>query len=274
MDKWGNNMKIIYYGIDDCEYAMIAGRPALIAAAMVPEEYLKSLDFVQLIDGRWCHFMTKAENEYYIKNSNTDPLVMDNYKISGITNEPKNYLNYHGIEYCEYEMIAGRTAIIAPEGVDEEKLKECRFIQLADGRWYHFMDEYEYNAYISGRHHFDGINQSPGNVKHNDENDIMITLGLVLLYIIGIILLFYDLAISLFIIAVSLFVLFISALCHNSLAVKALVTLVIITPIAFMLFVMYVINSFFSALSDCGGQSCDTAEDIGKIGAQYTYFME
>ena len=76
-------MKIIYYGIDDCEYAMIAGRPALIAAAMVSEEYLKSLDFVQLIDGRWCHF----------------------------------------------------------------------------------MDEYEYNAYISGRHHFDGINQSPGNVK-------------------------------------------------------------------------------------------------------------
>ena len=158
-------MKIIYYGIDDCEYAMIAGRPALIAAAMVSEEYLKSLDFVQLIDGRWCHFMTKAENEYYIKNSNTDPLVMDNYKISGITNEPKNYLNYHGIEYCEYEMIAGRTAIIAPKGVDEEKLKECSFIQLVDGRWYHFMDEYEYNAYISGRHHFDGINQYPGNVK-------------------------------------------------------------------------------------------------------------
>ena len=45
-------MKIIYYRIDDCEYAMIAGRPALIATAMVSEEYLKSLDFVQLIDGR------------------------------------------------------------------------------------------------------------------------------------------------------------------------------------------------------------------------------
>ena len=274
MDKWGNNMKIIYYGIDDCEYAMITGRPAIIAAAMVSEEYLKSLDFVQLIDGRWCHFMTKAENEYYIKNSNTDPLVMDNYKISGITNEPKNYLNYHGIEYCEYEMIAGRTAIIAPEGVDEEKLKECSFIQLADGRWYHFMDEYEYNAYISGRHHFDGINQSPGNVKHYDENDIMITLGLVLLFIVGIMLLLVNYKISLIMMTASFLGLFISAMCHNSSAVKALVTLVIIIPIAFMLFVMYVINSFFSALSDCGGQSCDTAEDIGKIGAQYTYFME
>ena len=192
MDKWGNNMKIIYYGIDDCEYAMIAGRPALIAAAMVSEEYLKSLDFVQLIDGRWCHF----------------------------------------------------------------------------------MDEYEYNAYISGRHHFDGINQSPGNVKHYDENDIMITLGLVLLYIIGIILLFYDLAISLFIIAVSLFVLFISALCHNSLAVKTLVTLIIITHIVLTLFVIFVIHSFLSALGDCVDQSSDTSKNKSQIGAQYTYFME
>ena len=187
---------------------------------------------------------------------------------------------YYGIDDCEYAMIAGRPALIAPEGIDIEVLKRNNFVQLMDGRWCHFMDDYEVDYYMNSGD-IDVLIFPPPNVyqhknavNRNKEIDICITLGLVLLFIVGIMLLLVNYKISLIMMTASFLGLFISAMCHNSSAVKALVTLVIITPIAFMLFVMYVINSFFSALSDCGGQSCDTAEDIGKIGAQYTYFME
>lgn len=67
-------MKITYFGIKNCEYEMVAGYPAIIAPEGIDEEVLKRNNFVQLIDGRWYHFMTDAENEYYMNNSNAEKI--------------------------------------------------------------------------------------------------------------------------------------------------------------------------------------------------------
>ena len=62
-------MKITYFGIKNCEYEMVAGYPAIIAPEGIDEEVLKRNNFVQLIDGRWCHFMDDAEISYYNEKS-------------------------------------------------------------------------------------------------------------------------------------------------------------------------------------------------------------
>ena len=62
-------MKITYFTIENCEYEMVAGYPAIIAPEGIDEEVLKRNNFVQLIDGRWCHFMDDAEISYYNEKS-------------------------------------------------------------------------------------------------------------------------------------------------------------------------------------------------------------
>lgn len=46
---------------------------------------------------------------------------------------------YYEVLDCEYKLVTGRHAIIAPEGTDEKLLKKYDFVQLIDGHWVHFM---------------------------------------------------------------------------------------------------------------------------------------
>ncbi len=62
-------MKITYFTIENCEYEMVAGYPAIIAPEGIDEEVLKRNNFVQLVDGRWCHYMDDAEISYYNEKS-------------------------------------------------------------------------------------------------------------------------------------------------------------------------------------------------------------
>jgi len=46
---------------------------------------------------------------------------------------------YYEVFDCEYKLVTGRHAIIAPEGTDKKLLKYYDFVQLLDGHWVHFM---------------------------------------------------------------------------------------------------------------------------------------
>lgn len=50
---------------------------------------------------------------------------------------------FYEISNCEYEFLDGNPAIIAPEGTNDIMLRKYRFIQLADGRWTHYMNKSE-----------------------------------------------------------------------------------------------------------------------------------
>ena len=67
-------MKITYFGIKNCEYEQIDNRPAIIAPARVSEVLLRSNGFIQLVDGRWCHFMADYEIKYFNESGQADTL--------------------------------------------------------------------------------------------------------------------------------------------------------------------------------------------------------
>lgn len=195
---------------------------------------------------------------------------------------------YFTIENCEYELIDGKPAIIAPEGIDEERLKEYTFIQLLDGRWCHYMTDAE-KAYYKAQNDtgaltFSQQNMLPYQQKYDRKRkiDFYITFTLILLLLIGIVFLFIDFKIGSIVITVGFWGIFISTLFHNKSAEKVLIAIVVIVPILFLAFIIYVMYRVDKELkfetcdstSKAGDKACDTAEDIGEIGAHYIYYWE
>jgi len=68
-------MKIMYYEVHDCEHKLINGSHAIIAPKGIDEKLLRKFDFVQLLDGRWCHYMTLDEKLHYLNNENEELLI-------------------------------------------------------------------------------------------------------------------------------------------------------------------------------------------------------
>ena len=68
-------MKIMYYDIHDCDFEYVDNISAIIAPEDTDEELLKKYDFVQLLDGRWCHYMTLDEKLHYLNNENEELLI-------------------------------------------------------------------------------------------------------------------------------------------------------------------------------------------------------
>ena len=70
-------MKIMYYDIHDCGFELIDNKPAIIAPEGTDPELLKKYDFVQLLDGRWCHYMTLDE-KLHMTNHEGDEILIFN----------------------------------------------------------------------------------------------------------------------------------------------------------------------------------------------------
>ena len=68
-------MKITYYDIHGCDFEYVDNKPAIIAPEDTDVELLKKFDFVQLLDGRWCHYMTLDEKLHYLNNENEELLI-------------------------------------------------------------------------------------------------------------------------------------------------------------------------------------------------------
>ena len=195
-------------------------------------------------------------------------------------------ITYFTIENCEYELMDGKPAIIAPEGIDEERLKEYTFIQLLDGRWCHYMTDAE-KAYYKAQNDtgaltFSQQNMLPYQQKYDRKRkiDFYITFTLILLLLIGIVFLFIDFKIGSIVITVGFWGIFISTLFHNKSAEKVLIAIVVITPVAFFFLIMIALSHLSHAFDSCdtvtktGDKACDTAEDIGEIGAKHIYYWE
>ena len=69
-------MKVMFYEINDCEYEYLNGRPAITAPYCTDFALLKKYHFVQLIDGRWVHYMTDREIDNMRKYPNGEPLII------------------------------------------------------------------------------------------------------------------------------------------------------------------------------------------------------
>lgn len=70
-------MKIMYYDIHDCDFEYVDNISAIIAPEDTDEELLKKYDFVQLLDGRWCHYMTLDEKLHMINHEGDDILIFN-----------------------------------------------------------------------------------------------------------------------------------------------------------------------------------------------------
>lgn len=191
-------------------------------------------------------------------------------------------ITYFGIENCEYEFLAGNSAIIAPEETDKERLTEYGFIQLVDGRWCHYMDELE-KAYYLNCGNTEILSFPPPSsfsLLDIDEPDNkkadLLTGFFVIIFLTGIAALFFELfKLALICIAISLILLTVIRISHpthkaSGTIAKVLTALLITAVIALFI----AVQALLSALDDCGNEACDTAEGIGKMGAQYTYFWE
>lgn len=63
-------MKVIFYEIQDCYHELIDNKPAIIAPLTTDKELLSKYHFIQLLDGRWVHYMNEFEFSYMKHNSN------------------------------------------------------------------------------------------------------------------------------------------------------------------------------------------------------------
>ena len=70
-------MKIIYYEIHDCCFEYVDNISAIIAPEGTDEELLKKYDFVQLLDGRWCHYMTLDEKLHMMNHEGDETLIFN-----------------------------------------------------------------------------------------------------------------------------------------------------------------------------------------------------
>ncbi len=57
-------MYVHFYPIRGCTCDNVDNKPVLIAPPGVPLYLLRQYEFMQLEDGRWCHFLTMPEYEY------------------------------------------------------------------------------------------------------------------------------------------------------------------------------------------------------------------
>ncbi len=79
-------MKVIFYEIYDCEYELLNDKPAIIAPYCTDDYLLKKYRFIQLLDGRWVHYMTEREIVYMSNNLNESIINFNNcdeiYRLS------------------------------------------------------------------------------------------------------------------------------------------------------------------------------------------------
>lgn len=189
---------------------------------------------------------------------------------------------YFGIENCELEIRSGNPTIIAPEGIDEERLTEYDFIQLVDGRWCHYMDELE-TAYYVNHENTEVLSFPPPpsfslvDIKEPDNSKSNLLTGLfVIIFLTGIAAIFFELyELSVICIMISFLLLTVTRILHprhkaSGTIAKVLSALFITAIIA----VIIAIHILISALNDLADQTCDCVEGVGKIGAQYINFME
>ena len=69
-------MKVMFYEINDCEYEFLNGKPVITAPYSTDFALLKKYHFVQLIDGRWVHYMTDREIDNMRNYPNGEPLII------------------------------------------------------------------------------------------------------------------------------------------------------------------------------------------------------
>ncbi len=68
-------MKVIFYEIQDCYYELVYNSPAIIAPPTTDKELLNKYIFIQLLDGRWVHYMKQDEIALLEKNIGCDTLI-------------------------------------------------------------------------------------------------------------------------------------------------------------------------------------------------------
>ena len=71
-------MKVIFYEIHDCYYELIDNKPAIIAPSTTDKELLSKYHFIQLLDGRWVHYMTQEESTYMFNKAVAQMVVFSN----------------------------------------------------------------------------------------------------------------------------------------------------------------------------------------------------
>ena len=70
-------MKIMYHDIHGCDFEYVDNISAIIAPEGTDEELLKKYDFVQLLDGRWCHYMTLDEKLHMMNHEGDEILIFN-----------------------------------------------------------------------------------------------------------------------------------------------------------------------------------------------------
>ncbi len=70
-------MKVKYYEVHDCDFEYVDNISAIIAPEDTDKELLKKYDFVQLLDGRWCHYMTLDEKLHMINHEGDEILIFN-----------------------------------------------------------------------------------------------------------------------------------------------------------------------------------------------------
>ena len=86
-------MKIHFYEVKDCTYDMVQGIPAIFAPEGVDTETLQRHFFIQTLDGRWFHYLTREEYYYLMSFSGSDEVVFRFDRP--VTNYyPPNYMPY------------------------------------------------------------------------------------------------------------------------------------------------------------------------------------
>lgn len=70
-------MKIMYYEVHDCDFEYVHNKPAIIAPVDTDVELLKKFDFVQLLDGRWCHYMALDEKLHMLNHEGDEILIFN-----------------------------------------------------------------------------------------------------------------------------------------------------------------------------------------------------
>ncbi len=68
-------MKVTFYEIQDCYYELVYNSPAIIAPPSTDKELLNKYIFIQLLDGRWVHYMNQDEIALLEKNIGCDTLI-------------------------------------------------------------------------------------------------------------------------------------------------------------------------------------------------------
>lgn len=91
-------MKVMFYEIQDCEYEPIDGKPAIIAPEGTDAELLRKYRFIQLLDGRWCHYMNRDEIAHMMNNADDKALCIQ---------EPEEWNRSEADKQADYEAETG-----------------------------------------------------------------------------------------------------------------------------------------------------------------------